>query len=141
MHAASPAMLLTSVVTILAIILYVVIGGRVATMRGKHSVAAPATTGHPEFERAYRVQMNTLEQFPIFFPALWLATVYFTMIGWLAPALGLLWVIGRVLYMQAYMTDPSKRGLGFGISFLAQLALVVLAVIGIVMAWTVVTAT
>lgn len=139
MHAV-PATLLTAVVTILAIILYVVIGGRVASMRGKHSITAPATTGHPEFERAYRVQMNTLEQFPIFFPALWLATMYFTMIGWLAPAIGLVWVVGRILYMQGYMADPAKRGTGFGISFLAQLALVVLAIVGIVMAWMAVTA-
>jgi len=139
MHAV-PATLLTAVVTILAIILYVVIGGRVASMRGKHSITAPATTGHPEFERAYRVQMNTLEQFPIFFPALWLATMYFTMIGWLAPAIGLVWVVGRILYMQGYMADPAKRGPGFGISFLAQLALVVLAIVGIVMACMAVTA-
>jgi glutathione S-transferase len=137
---AYPATLLTAVVTILAIILYTITGFRVAQMRGKHSIAAPSVVGHPEFERAYRVQMNTLESFAVFLPALWLATIYFTMIGWLAPALGLLWIVGRILYMQGYMADPAKRGPGFGISVLAQLALLVLAVIGIVMAWTAATA-
>ena len=113
---ATQAALLSAVVTILAIILYMTMGFRVAAMRGKHKIDAPVMTGHPELERAVRVQSNTLEAFPIFLPALWLATIYFTMIGWLAPALGLLWVVGRIIYMQAYMADPSKRGLGFGIS-------------------------
>ena len=44
---------------------------------------------------------------------------------------GVVWVIGRLLYMQGYMKDPDKRGLGFGVQMLAQLALVVLALIGI----------
>ena len=33
----------------------------VSAARGRHKVRAPATTGPEEFERAYRVQMNTLE--------------------------------------------------------------------------------
>jgi glutathione S-transferase len=138
---ASQATLLSAVVTVLAIILYTITGFRVAQMRGKHSITAPSVIGHPEFERAYRVQMNTLESFAVFLPALWLAAIYFTMVGWLVPALGLLWIVGRVLYMQGYMTDPAKRGPGFGISMLAQLALLILAIVGIVMAWTAVTAT
>ena len=115
-------------------------GFRVGVMRGKHKIDAPAMTGHPELERAVRVQSNTLEAFPMFLPALWLATIYFTMIGWLAPALGLVWVIGRILYMQGYMADPAKRSLGFGISTLALIGLLLLAVVGIVMAWNAVTA-
>jgi len=138
---ATQAALLSAVVTILAIILYMTMGFRVGVMRGKHKIDAPAMTGHPELERAVRVQSNTLEAFPMFLPALWLATIYFTMIGWLAPALGLVWVIGRILYMQGYMADPSKRSLGFGISLLALIGLLLLAIVGIVMAWNAVTAT
>ncbi|HTQ12375.1 MAG TPA: MAPEG family protein [Rhizomicrobium sp.] len=137
---AMPATLLTAVVTILAILFVFYTGIRVGQMRTKHGVAAPATSGHPEFDCAYRVQMNTLEQFVIFLPLLWLATSYFKMVGWLPAALGLVWLIGRILYMQGYMKAPDKRGTGFGITALATLGLLILAVIGIVMDWNAVTA-
>ncbi|HSZ75009.1 MAG TPA: MAPEG family protein [Rhizomicrobium sp.] len=133
--AAVPATLLTAIVTLAAIVLYIIMSIRVGQMRGKHNVTAPATTGAPEFERAYRVQMNTLEQMPIFLPALWLATIYFRRFGMVPPVLGAIWVIGRVLYMSGYMADPSKRGLGFGVSAISQLLLLILAAVGIVMAW------
>lgn len=133
------ATLLASIVTILAIILYMIMGGRVGAMRGKHKIEAPAVTGHPEFERAYRVQMNTLEAMPIFLPALWLATAFFSTrvpsVWWLPAVLGVLWIVGRYLYMQSYFADPSKRGTGFGVSALAQIVLLLLAIAGIVMSW------
>jgi len=138
MSALSPT-LLASIVTILAIIVYMIMGGRVGSMRGKHSISAPAVTGHPEFERAYRVQMNTLESMPVFLPGLWLASTFFSgsvpSVWWLPAVLGAFWIIGRVMYMQAYMADPSKRGTGFGISAIAQIGLLLLAVAGIVMSW------
>ena len=46
-------------------------------------------TGHPEFERAVRVQMNTIEQFVIFLPLLWLATIYFRIYRLAAGGAGL----------------------------------------------------
>ena len=135
-----PADLLSAVVTILAIILYFYMGIRVGQMRGKHDVKAPAMTGHPEFERAFRVHYNTLEALPVFFALLWLATIYFRTIGWLPGLLGVLWIVGRFLYMTGYMADPDKRGMGFGISAVAQLALLLLAVWGIVETYIAVTA-
>lgn len=135
-----PADLLSAVVTILAILLYFYMGIRVGQMRGKHNVKAPAMTGHPEFERAFRVHYNTLEALPVFFALLWLATVYFRTIGWLPGLLGVLWIVGRFLYMTGYMADPEKRGMGFGISAVAQLALLLLAVYGIVQTYIAVTA-
>jgi glutathione S-transferase len=137
---AMPATLLTAIVTILAVLFVFFTGLRVAQMRSKHSIDAPATTGNPEFERTYRVQMNTLEQFVIFLPLLWLATSYFKMVGWLPAALGLVWVIGRFMYMQGYIAAPEKRSSGFIISLLATAGLLILAVIGIVMDWSAVTA-
>lgn len=134
MDLASHAYLLTAAVTVLAQALYFYMGVRVGGARGKYDIKAPATTGHPAFERAYRIQMNTLEAFPIFLPALWMATYFFTRLGWLPAALGLVWIIGRFVYMTGYTADPSKRSLGFGISALAQIALVLLTVAGIVMA-------
>jgi len=132
---AIPSMLVTAGVTILAVIFYIVTAIRVGRMREKHNIVAPAVAGHPEFERAYRVQMNTLEAMPVFLPALWIAAYYFTKVPLLAPALGLVWVVGRITYMQAYMTDPAKRGLGFTIATLSQIALLLIAVAGLVMSW------
>jgi uncharacterized membrane protein YecN with MAPEG domain len=60
----------TALVTLLAIMLYLYTGVRVASARAKYRVQAPATTGHPDFERVFRVQMNTLEWMPIFLPSL-----------------------------------------------------------------------
>jgi len=135
-----PADLLSAIVTILAIILYFYMGIRVGQMRGKHNVKAPAMTGHPEFERAFRVHYNTLEALPVFFALLWLATIYFRTIGWLPGLLGVLWIVGRFLYMTGYMADPDKRGMGFGIAAVAQLALLLLAVYGIVETYIALTA-
>jgi len=129
------AKLLSAAVTVLAVIvcLYTsVVAGR---MRARHGVKAPAVTGAPEFERAYRVQMNTLEQFVLFLPLLWVATALPVAIGYLAPAFGLLWVVGRVIYMRAYMADPAKRGVGFNIGAAAVLGLLVLSIVGICRAW------
>lgn len=139
---AFPATLLTAIVTILVIVLYIIMGFRVGSMRGKHNVNAPAVTGHPEFERAYRVQMNTLEQMPVFLPGLWLATIYFKPVGGILPAvLGVIWILGRVLYMEGYMADPAKRGFGFGLSAVCQLLLLILAMAGIALDWAAATAT
>lgn len=130
-----PADLLSAVVTILAILLYFYMGVRVGMIREKHGVKAPATSGHPEFERAFRVHYNTMEALVVFLPLLWLATIYFVQIGWLPALFGLVWIVGRVVYMTGYMAEPEKRGTGFGISAVAQLALLLLALYGIVAAY------
>ena len=116
-----PAYNLVVVVTLLALILYFYMGLRVAAARGKHGVMAPAVTGSPEFERAYRVQMNTLEWLALFLPSLWLFAAYWNQV--LAAGLGLVWILGRVLYMTSYTKDPAKRGPGFGIQALATMVL------------------
>jgi len=132
---ASPVTLSTALVTILAIVLYFFMGMKVGQLREKHKVKAPATTGAPEFERAFRVQMNTLEHLPVFFPLLWLTAIYFSLWPWAAPALGVVWVIGRAMYMDAYLKDPEKRGPGFGVSALAEVLLLLLALIGVINTW------
>lgn len=137
---AAPATLLSAAVTILAVLTLFYTSIPVGRARGKHGIKAPAMTGHQDLERAVRVHMNTLEQFAIFLPLLWVATIYFTMIGWLSPAFGIVWIVGRIVYMQAYLKDPAKRSTGFGITILASLGLLVLSVIGVVMAWTATTA-
>jgi glutathione S-transferase len=119
----------TALVTLLALIIYFVMGVRVARARGKYKVAAPATTGDPQFERHFRVQMNTLEWLPIFLPSLWLFALYWD--DRIAALIGVFWVIGRFLYMTSYVRDPKSRGLGFGIQGLAALVLLFGALIGV----------
>lgn len=130
--------LLSAAVTILTVLLGIYTMMLVGRMRGKHSVKAPAVTGAPEFERAFRVQMNTLEQVVLFLPVLWLATIYPVVSGYLAPGLGLMWLIGRVLYASGYMTEAAKRSSGFLIAGVALLGLLILSIIGIVHAWLVI---
>ena len=89
----------------------------VGNARVKYRIKAPATTGHEMFERAYRVQMNTLENTVIFLPVLWLAANYVGAV--FAGALGALWLAGRIWYVFAYMADPKKRGKGFGLAYAA----------------------
>jgi glutathione S-transferase len=129
------AKLLSAAVTVLAVLVCLYTSMIVASMRSKHGVKPPAVTGAPEFERAYRVQMNTLEQFALFLPLLWIATELPVAIGYLAPAFGLLWVVGRVRYMRGYLVDPAKRSLGFNIGAAAVLVLLILSVVGICRAW------
>lgn len=126
---------LPALVTLLTVLLLFGTTWLVGRARGKYAIKAPATSGHPLFERAYRVQMNTLEQTVMFLPTLWLAATYgFT--GWAGIA-GLVWLLGRVWYAVAYMNDPAKRGPGFGLASLGWLALLVMAAIGVVRAMTV----
>jgi glutathione S-transferase len=136
-----PVTLVTAAVTVLALLFYFYTGINVGSMRGKHSVKAPAMTGPLEFESAVRVQMNTLEWIVVFLPLLWLATIYFspamTMVylSWLPPVLGIIWILGRWIYMSGYMTAPEKRGNGFLIAGIAIIGLLICAIVGIVMTW------
>jgi uncharacterized MAPEG superfamily protein len=132
---AMPASLLTAIVTVLAVLMFFWTAFRVGGMRGKYDVKAPATSGHPEFDKAYRVQMNTLEQIVIFLPLLWLSNAYFMTMPYLTGALGLVWIVGRIIYALAYQADPSKRSLGFTTSLLATAGLLITTVIGLVQTW------
>jgi glutathione S-transferase len=111
----------TALVTCLALLAYALTGYRVGTARATFDVKAPATTGHPDFERIFRVQMNTLEWLPVFLPSLWLFAIYISD-GW-AAVLGLVWIAGRILYMTGYSQAANKRELGFQIQAIAALVL------------------
>ena len=88
----------------------------VGRARGKYKVKAPAVTGHELFERAYRIQLNTIENVLMFLPALWLYAIFIGDKG--AGDSGLIWLIARVWYAIAYQQNPAKRGWGFIISIL-----------------------
>ncbi len=101
---------LVAIVSVLALIQYVIQGVRVGQARGQYGVEAPATTGHPIFERHFRVHQNTLEQLIVFLPALWLCAAYAS--RWLAVVLGIGFLVARFLYARGYLEDPKKRGTG-----------------------------
>ena len=109
---------LVAIVTLLALLLYFVMSARVGQARYRLGVQAPAVTGHPDFERAYRIQMNTLEWLPIFLVSLWLFAL-----SWgddrIAAAIGAVWVLGRILYLTGYSRAAEARGPGFGLQALA----------------------
>jgi len=130
-----PATVLSAAVTVLAVLFIFYTQYNVGRMRGKHGVKAPLTTGPLEFECAVRVQTNTLEQAVLFLPLLWIATLYFRSLGWLPALVGLVWIVGRIIYMQGYMRAPEKRSTGFLIGGIATVTLLVLSIVGIIQAW------
>jgi glutathione S-transferase len=112
---------LTALVTLLAIAFYFFTIMNVSRSRASTGVKVPATSGHPDFERAFRIQANTLEWMPIFLPALWLFAIY---IGdAIAAGIGAVWIIGRVVYFIGYSKAAAKRGPGFAIQGIAAIAL------------------
>ena len=119
------AMKFTTLVTLAALVYTFFLMSQVGRERARSGLSAPAVTGDEGFERAFRAHYNTIEQLVLFIPLLWLAT---SVVGdmWSA-AVGAFWVLGRILYSTAYMSDPKKRapGMIMTVASTAVLALVV----------------
>jgi len=111
----------TALVSILALLVYFAMGLQVARARGKSGIDAPAMTGDPMLERAVRVHINTLEWLPLFLAGIWLFAIYWNEA--FAAGMGVVWIIGRLLYSAGYMADPAKRSTGYLIQLLAGAAL------------------
>jgi glutathione S-transferase len=111
----------TALVTLLAIMVYFYSSILVSRARQKFGIKHPAISGNLDFERVFRAQMNTLEWLPIFLPSLWLFAVYIGDIY--AAGIGMVWVIGRVLYILGYAQAVEKRGRGFAVQALAAITL------------------
>jgi hypothetical protein len=122
---------LVAIVGLLALLEYWVFLIQAGQARGRFGVAAPATAGHPIFERYFRVQMNTLEQLLLFLPGL--AVFAWTVSEPWAAALGVLFIVGRALYARAYVRDPAKRGPGFLLTAIANGILVIGGLVGSVL--------
>jgi uncharacterized membrane protein YecN with MAPEG domain len=116
------------IVALLAVVQLFVFGVMVGWARGKYGVPAPATAGHPIFERYYRVQMNTVESLLVFLPGLWLAAKYWS--PRYAAILGVVYIVGRTIYYFSYIGDPKKRSAGFSLSMGPAILLVVAALVG-----------
>ena len=125
-------MALIEIVTALALLQYLLFSIRVGQARQKYGVMAPAVTGHEMFERAYRVQMNTLEVLVLFLPALWLPAQHWS--PTLVAVLGAVYLVGRGLYARSYVRDPASRGPGFVLSMGPAVTLLIAGLVGAVLA-------
>lgn len=115
-------------IAVLAIFQFMYFAILVGKAREQYGVKAPAISGNEHFERAFRVQMNTLEQLVCFLPALLIAANY-----WPQPyvaAAGVVYLVGRALYRRAYVADPAKRGTGFMLTFIPTLLLLIASLVG-----------
>ena len=117
---------LVVIVTILSLLVYVWMTLRVGGARGRSGVAAPAMTGDPDLERHIRVHLNTLEWLPIYLTSLWLFTLIYPTFPFndlIAAGLGLVWIVGRLMYAMGYVKDPGARSMGFLVQGLAIVVL------------------
>ncbi len=124
---------LVAVVISLALAEYFVILVKCGQARGRLGVAAPSTTGNPEFERYFRAQYNTLEQLVIFVPAMIMFGAYVSTF-W-AALLGIVFIAGRFLYARGYVIDPARRGPGFLLTVVANGVLLLGGLIGALLRW------
>ena len=127
---------LLAIISMLALIEYIVFGALTGYARGKYGVDAPKTTGHEMFERHFRIHYNTLEQLVVFLPSLWVFG-YFVGQLW-AAALGVIYLIGRIVYAVLYVREPARRGPGVMLSMLPCWVLVLGGLVGAV--WHLLTA-
>jgi len=120
---------LPALVTLLAVLLMFGTAFAVGRARGRYQIKAPATAGHPAFERAFRVQMNTLEAALLFLPTLWLAAHYG--FAFWAGIAGLVWLAGRTWYAVAYLQEAARRGGGFALGMVAWAVTLLMALAGV----------
>ena len=119
---------LVTIVIAVALIEYAVFGMLVGKARGTYGIDAPAITGNPIFERYYRVQQNTLELLVLFIPGMMIFAQYVR--ADVAAGLGFIFIVGRFLYLRAYVADPKSRSLGFVLSYIPALILLIGGLIG-----------
>lgn len=122
-----------AIVTVLALLQAFAFSFLVGKQRVKHGVKAPAITGEAEFERAFRVHQNTVEQLIIFIPALWLFGTYVHQL--IGAGLGVVFIVARFIYRNGYINEPRSRGKGFGLGALAMMTLLIGGLIGAVLSW------
>jgi len=120
-----------SLITALSLLVYQVIAINVGRARVKYKVPPPQMTGDPDFERVLRVQQNTLEQLVFFLPLLWLFSFYISPL-W-GAGVGAVWLVGRIVYAWGYYQAAEKRTIGFGISFVSGIVLLLGSLIGVIL--------
>ena len=120
-----------SLITALTLLVYQVIALNVGRARVKYKVPPPQITGDPDFERVLRVQQNTGEQLIFFLPLLWLFSFYISPL-W-GAGVGAVWLVGRIVYAWGYYQAAEKRTIGFGISSISGIVLLLGSLVGIIL--------
>ncbi len=123
----------TGLLTLAELLFYQTLTFKVGQARGKYKVEAPSTDGPPAFQKLYRVHLNTLEQLAFHLPLLWLAA--YSVGDLYAAIFGLIWPIGRLVYMRSYLKAPKTRTPGFAICMLSNVILLAGIVVGIIKAF------
>jgi glutathione S-transferase len=100
-----------AIVTLLVALVYFGMALTVARTHQRTGILAPTMTGDPVLERTCRAHVNTLEWMPIALPSMWLLAIYWSPA--VAGLLGLLWIVGRVIYFIGYVSEARKRLPGF----------------------------
>lgn len=122
---------LVAIVIGVALLEYSYFGLLVGKARGQYGIDAPATSGDPIFERYHRVQQNTLEQLVLIIPGMVMFASYVSVD--VSAGLGVVYIIGRIIYLKSYVADPKKRSMGFALSWLPAIILVIGGLVGAVM--------
>lgn len=104
-------MALAYLAVLLMIAEYFLFVALVALARGRYKVHAPAITGHPDFERRFRVQQNTLEQLIGVIPATFIMAL--TLSPLWAAVCGLAFVAARAWYAWGYYRSAPGRHWGY----------------------------
>jgi uncharacterized membrane protein YecN with MAPEG domain len=100
-----------ALVTLLVALVYFWMALTVARTHSRTGILAPTMTGDPVLERTYRAHVNTLEWMPIAMPSMWLLAIYWSPVA--AAILGLIWIVGRIIYFVGYVSEAKKRFPGF----------------------------
>jgi len=116
---------IVGIAAVLQLVAFSVLVGRA---RRDYALPAPAISGHPLFERYYRVQMNTVETLVAFLPGLWLAAKYWP--PHYVAAVGAVYLVGRMLYLRGYVRNPKDRHMGYVLSSAPTVVLLLAALIG-----------
>jgi glutathione S-transferase len=119
----TPGMIWIGWITLVTLAFYLGLAMHAANLRGRHRIAAPATSGHPDFDLATRIHMNTLEHLVPFLVALWMCAIFFEPL-W-AAILGIVWIFGRIVYVFGYWSAPPRRHPGFVLAMIALILLLI----------------
>eukprot|EP00999_Lentomonas_sp_LEN2_P001428 NODE_2468_length_564_cov_110.508009_g2418_i0.p1 GENE.NODE_2468_length_564_cov_110.508009_g2418_i0~~NODE_2468_length_564_cov_110.508009_g2418_i0.p1 ORF type:complete len:156 (+),score=24.27 NODE_2468_length_564_cov_110.508009_g2418_i0:74-541(+) len=94
---------------------------QVGEARKKYKINVPATSGDPNFERAFRAQQNNLEWLPIILANVWTPNVVLAgssdrvrlLTALLSTLIAMYYAMSRNAYSKGYAQAAEKRSAGF----------------------------
>jgi glutathione S-transferase len=131
MYAKEECMDFVNLIILLALVEYSAFVMIVGATREKYGVPAPATTGHDDWERLYRIQVNTAEQLVLFIPSIY-AFAYYVSELW-AVGIGCVFLIGRITYFYGYRQSAEKRMPGAIMTTFPNYIMIIGSIIGLAM--------